>query len=518
MSAPGRNHRTTTCAGGATRRAGRRARTMCLQQAPGFEGRSPMSEPDEGRGSAVAAARRGRRGRAREERGPRPKSSGGAATPSSRPTAASPGGGDNPPARPTPPPRPAPAPARMPAKVAYPLAFLSGFLYFLAFPGIDLWPLSFVALVPLIVALRGQTPRRALGLGWLAGFTMTMFGFYWLLEMLQGLQRLPDRRCASLFMAILCAYQAGRIALCGWLYGRAERARLAGGAGVRAGLRGERAGLPAALPLVLRGHGAQRAGASSSSPTSAARTSSGSCWSRRTSAVAELILARREERARSTARVARRGRRRAGAGGCSTAYPRMLAVDADGARRRAGEGRHRAGQPAAPRQARRRSRVHRQARPRSSRHAGRRARGVERGRHRHCANRETPDYDDVAPARSPAARRAHDLRRRSCSPRAPTASSYRYFNTALLADDGRRRSRGRYDKQYLLAFGEYLPFGDTFPSLTSCRRTRRASARARRSSPLLLRRAPDLRAHLLRGHPPRLRQRAWSATPTPICS
>src|SRR3546814_5959660 len=25
-----------------------------------------------------------------------------------------------------------------------------------------------------------------------------------------------------LFMAILCAYQGGRIALCGWLYGRAE--------------------------------------------------------------------------------------------------------------------------------------------------------------------------------------------------------------------------------------------------------------------------------------------------------
>ncbi len=41
---------------------------------------------------------------------------------------------------------------------------------------------------------------------------------------------------------------------------------------------------------------------------------------------------------------------------------------------------------------------------------------------------------------------------------------YHYFNTALLADkDG--SIKGRYDKQYLLAFGEYLPFGDTFPIL-----------------------------------------------------
>src|SRR5262249_33679283 len=38
------------------------------------------------------------------------------------------------------------------------------------------------------------------------------------------------------------------------------------------------------------------------------------------------------------------------------------------------------------------------------------------------------------------------------------------FNTALLSDrEG--TILGRYDKQYLLAFGEYIPFGDTFPAL-----------------------------------------------------
>jgi apolipoprotein N-acyltransferase len=101
-------------------------------------------------------------------------------------------------------------------------AFASGLLYFLAFPGVDFWPLSFVALVPLIVALRGQTPRRGLWLGWIAGFTMTMCGFYWLLNMLETFSGFPLPLCA-LFMAILCGYQAGRVALLGWLYTRAER-------------------------------------------------------------------------------------------------------------------------------------------------------------------------------------------------------------------------------------------------------------------------------------------------------
>lgn len=117
--------------------------------------------------------------------------------------------------------RSASTPFALPFKSAAALAVLSGVLYFLAFPGIDLWPLAFVALVPLVVALRGQTPKRGLLLGWLAGFTMTMLGFYWLLEMLQTFSGFPLAVCA-LFMALLCAYQAGRIALLGWLYARIE--------------------------------------------------------------------------------------------------------------------------------------------------------------------------------------------------------------------------------------------------------------------------------------------------------
>jgi apolipoprotein N-acyltransferase len=42
------------------------------------------------------------------------------------------------------------------------------------------------------------------------------------------------------------------------------------------------------------------------------------------------------------------------------------------------------------------------------------------------------------------------------------ATRDRLFNTAI-ATSARGEITGRYDKQYLLAFGEYLPFGETFP-------------------------------------------------------
>jgi len=100
------------------------------------------------------------------------------------------------------------------------LSLASGVLYFLAFPGVDLWPLAFIALSPLVVALEGQPPRMGLWLGWVAGFAMTMAGFYWLLEMLRVFSGFSTIPCV-LFMSLLCAYQAGRMALTGWLTARA---------------------------------------------------------------------------------------------------------------------------------------------------------------------------------------------------------------------------------------------------------------------------------------------------------
>ncbi|MGZ3420943.1 MAG: apolipoprotein N-acyltransferase [Polyangiales bacterium] len=110
----------------------------------------------------------------------------------------------------------------LPPRIAATLAVLSGVFYWAAFPGVDVWPFAFICWAPLIVALRGQTPKRALGLGLLQGFTCNLLGFYWLLEMLQTFSGFPLALC-GFFMVILCGYQGGRMALLGWLHARAER-------------------------------------------------------------------------------------------------------------------------------------------------------------------------------------------------------------------------------------------------------------------------------------------------------
>ena len=101
-------------------------------------------------------------------------------------------------------------------------AVACGLLYFLAFAGVDIWPLAFIAFVPLFVAIEGQTPKRALWLGVLAGGTMNLAGFYWLIGMLQTFSGFPFVACLF-FAAVVCAYQGGRIGLMTWLYARARQ-------------------------------------------------------------------------------------------------------------------------------------------------------------------------------------------------------------------------------------------------------------------------------------------------------
>ncbi|MFO0758251.1 MAG: apolipoprotein N-acyltransferase [Byssovorax sp.] len=104
---------------------------------------------------------------------------------------------------------------------AFALAALTGIVYFLGFPGVNLWPLAFIAQAPLIIALRGQAPKRAAALGLVMGTVMSIFGFYWLLEMLKVFSGFPLPLCALLAL-LVCAQQGGRGALCGYLHARAE--------------------------------------------------------------------------------------------------------------------------------------------------------------------------------------------------------------------------------------------------------------------------------------------------------
>jgi apolipoprotein N-acyltransferase len=128
----------------------------------------------------------------------------------------------------TPPPPPAPRPSLFPLapRLAYSASFLSGLLYWLAFPGkshMGAWHglLALVTFIPLWLAMLGQPPKRALWIGVLAGTTMNVAGFTWLLDMLETFSGFPGPIC-FVFVLIICSYQGGRFGLMGWLYSRAS--------------------------------------------------------------------------------------------------------------------------------------------------------------------------------------------------------------------------------------------------------------------------------------------------------
>jgi len=102
------------------------------------------------------------------------------------------------------------------------LAALGGLLYFVGMPGPSFWPAAFVAQAPFYLALLRQPPRRAALLGLLNGFTFSVTTFYWLYGTLRVFGGFPGVVCL-LIMLLMCAYQGGRAALTGWLTSRAEQ-------------------------------------------------------------------------------------------------------------------------------------------------------------------------------------------------------------------------------------------------------------------------------------------------------
>jgi apolipoprotein N-acyltransferase len=362
------------------------------------------------------------------------------------------------------PPAPAPTASAGPrpfgARAAYGLALATGVLYYLGFPGVDVWPLSFVALVPLVLALRGQSPRRAAGLGWLAGLTMNMLGFSWLLGMLKLFSGFPTPLC-FVFMTILCAYQGGRIALAGWLHGRAA-AR----------------GWPAAPVFALAFVASELLypllfpwyfGASvHNMPLFLQTADIGGPYLvalvlvAANLAVAEVVQARFLDARAVDRKLVATG---VAATAVAAAYGlvRMRSVDsAMAAAPPVQVGIAQADQPLMDRRAS--LAVHQQLT------AELKQRGADLVVWSEAAvPRVFPEESAEEDVRRAVTRSlgvpaivGGIVARASSDPQ--DARPYRLFNTALLAD-GEGKIVGRYDKQFLLAFGEYLPFGEAFPIL-----------------------------------------------------
>ncbi len=344
------------------------------------------------------------------------------------------------------------------ASLAYSGAVLSGLLYWLSFPGVDLWPLAFVAFVPLWIALRGQTPRRALWLGVTAGATMNVAGFYWLLNMLRTFSGFPTPICLF-FVLIVCTYQGGRIGLMGWLYARASARGWPAAAVFVAAFAASELLYPLLFPWYF-------AASVHQVPllTQVAELGGpilvGAVLIATNLALAEPLLARLERR--------RLDRRLVGVGLAAV----LLAIGYGAVRIPAVDKRAQASPP-----------VHV---------------GVVQGNLGLMQKREDPSEGLRRHLRMTAELRQKGVELVVWSETSATfpmrESSYkqlmpeyvgrklgvpsifgavlyrrdpdreRYFNTALSCDE-RGDVTGRYDKEYLLAFGEYLPLGDTFPIL-----------------------------------------------------
>lgn len=105
--------------------------------------------------------------------------------------------------------RPKPTPAERKAHLHFTsMAILSGCLWFLACADFDIWPLAYVAMLPAFwVVERASTRRKALFYGWLAGAVANTGGFYWVSGLLERFGHLPFL-VAVLGLLLLAAYQA----------------------------------------------------------------------------------------------------------------------------------------------------------------------------------------------------------------------------------------------------------------------------------------------------------------------
>lgn len=72
-----------------------------------------------------------------------------------------------------------------------------------AFPSLDLWPLAWVALLPLLVVVRGLPPSRAFRQGWIFGLSFYLAMLYWVAPTIGNYTQIPF--AVSLLLLVLLA-------------------------------------------------------------------------------------------------------------------------------------------------------------------------------------------------------------------------------------------------------------------------------------------------------------------------
>lgn len=101
------------------------------------------------------------------------------------------------------------------------LAVLAAVLYFVGYIGFDQFYLIWFCFVPVLFAVRGLSSRRTLLVGVVFGAVTNMGGFYWVVHLIREFTTL-SLPLAVLGYVLLCIYQGGLCALNVWLVRRAE--------------------------------------------------------------------------------------------------------------------------------------------------------------------------------------------------------------------------------------------------------------------------------------------------------
>ncbi len=97
------------------------------------------------------------------------------------------------------------------------LSLISGILLFLAFPPIDLYPLAWVAIIPLLISLSGKKMKASFFLGTLTGFVYFMGTIYWVFNSMYFYGGIPAV-FSLLILIALCLYLGAYIGIFAMLF------------------------------------------------------------------------------------------------------------------------------------------------------------------------------------------------------------------------------------------------------------------------------------------------------------